>query len=57
MYKKTSFQKEKKVVHSMDFHLHVESPSHVNYHSNTLICIIKAVVYKNHRFNFFPAKN
>lgn len=56
MYKKTSFQKEKKVVHSMDFHLHVESP-HVNYHSNTLICIIKAVVYKNHRFNFFPAKN
>ena len=49
---KTIFLK-KKIVHSVNFHLHVES--HVNYHSNTLICIIIATENKNHRFNIFPA--
>lgn len=48
-----NFLKEK-IVHSVNFHLHVESHSHVNHHSNILICIIIAVVNKNHRFNFFP---
>ena len=49
-----TFLKEK-IVHSVNFHLYVESNSHVNHHSNILICIIIPVVNKNHRFNFFPA--
>ena len=40
-------------MHSVNFHLHVES--HVNYHSDILICIIIATENKNHRLNFFPA--
>lgn len=51
--RKELFHRKKKPLHSMNFQLHGESHSHVNYHSTISVCIIKAVVNKNHRFNFF----